>query len=157
MRDLSSAVCSAELAGVADTAAHLDTVSGVVQKAFRQAGETTEGLHEEPGAIVTRARTVLARAFGGSVERLLADRFTDLDHLEALGAVAAGPTRSDRGPDVLTAELRTVALDCSTVARAMTAAGLAATPSDRKSLVKGQGVSVPGSLGGSRFINKKQT
>src|SRR3546814_10675760 len=85
------------LAGVADPAAHLDTVSGVVQKAFRQAGETTDGLHEEPGAIVTRARTVLASASGGSVERLLADRFTELDHAQALGAVAVGHHGSEIG------------------------------------------------------------
>ena len=108
------------LADVADPAAHLDTVATVVQGALGRAGETAG----DASAVVGWARTAMARAFGPSVEELLRDRFTNVEHLDSLGAVPVGSPRSDRGPDALAADLRTVALDCSVVARAMTAAGL---------------------------------
>jgi hypothetical protein len=115
------------LAGVEDPAAHLDTVSGVVQEAFAGAGEATT----DASAIVDWARAVMARAFGSPVEGLLTDRFTSRDHLDGLGEVPVGSLRSDRGPEALVGELRTVALDCSTVARAMTAAGLSQDATDQ--------------------------
>lgn len=108
------------LAAVPDPAAQLDAVAHVIQGSFMRADDAPTKVAD----VVAWARTALAQAFGAPVDEMLVGRLAPLDHLESLGILSTGSLRGDHAAEARARDLRLVALDCSSVARAMAAAGL---------------------------------
>lgn len=115
------------LTDVEDPAAQLDAVGHVVHEAFARAGEAPR----DAITLVSWARATLADAFGAPVDALLGGRLSGLEHLEGLGTLPNDSPRTAYGGDVLVRVLGEVARDCSTVSRAMTAAGLDTDAADQ--------------------------
>lgn len=114
------------IAGAEDADQQLMSVAGAVETALVSRSSAATSAR----SVVEGARQALLAAFDASVHAQLTERFTDLDHLDAVrppnpGAANQAVTdRLDgRGGEELVGDLLTAAADCRAVARVMSQLG----------------------------------